>query len=77
MCLLVSSLVDCRSLHDLCVCVEKNKCCFPMSNQSMSTFWGESVSIPAGEYTSGWERYSKASSEREDMHDFGFAKTNC
>lgn len=43
-----------------------------MSNQSMSTFWGESVSIPAGEYTSGWELYSKASSKREDMHDILF-----
>lgn len=52
----------------------------PMSNQSMSTFWGQSVSIPAGEYTSGCERYSKASSELEDMHDIlllDLLKMNC
>lgn len=54
-----------------------------MSNQCMSTFWGESVSIPAGEYTSGCERCSKANFKREDVHDSlfqffgGFAKTNC
>lgn len=40
-----------------------------MSNQCMSTFWGESVSIPAGEYISGCERCSKASFKHEDMHD--------